>query len=340
MVKKNKLFLKKFTNVLFNYESFNLLNENIRRFIKEKGGGKEIYNINNLENYFFQNFIIKNNSFFFLNSFKFNKVLEKNFISFNKEIYEYFNNKKKEEKDFKLWRILVKDYIKEKSVDLVIIKNLYNLFKRKSLKKKLKNIYKNVISKKFIHRFFLIHYYYNKRFHRRVDFIRKKELFFYKIHFYDLKANTFIKNIISLILKKLALKGNSSFISKIFLLIFKVLKKKKIYLYKFFKVIYSRLFFPISLFKKKIAGRTMLVPNPYNKNFIKKHLLISTQVLKNSIKQRNEVHFGVRFHFELMDIYYGKSCISLKKIAENFLLVKNNLINMRFLKRKKRRRRK
>jgi hypothetical protein len=82
----------------------------------------------------------------------------------------------------------------------------------------------------------------------------------------------FIKKSIKIFSKLLIKKGNYNNVYNIMKFIILELKFKKMNLYNFFISIFDKLYIPISLYAKKVAGRKLLVPNPNNLNFIKRKL--------------------------------------------------------------------
>jgi ribosomal protein S7 len=114
------------------------------------------------------------------------------------------------------------------------------------------------------------------------------------------------------------------------------LKLKGLNLFNFFQLIFEKLYLPISLYKKRVAGRKMLVPNPYNLNYMNKKLWHSARLIERSLKNRKESSLKKKLIAELLDIYYDKgNSLSIKKKEEIITIIKDNKLNMRFLKRRK-----
>jgi hypothetical protein len=82
----------------------------------------------------------------------------------------------------------------------------------------------------------------------------------------------FIKKSIKIFSKLMIKKGNYNSVYNIMKYIITHFKNKKIDLYDFFLNIFNKLYIPISLYAKKVAGRKVLVPNPNNLNYLKRKL--------------------------------------------------------------------
>lgn len=144
----------------------------------------------------------------------------------------------------------------------------------------------------------------------------------------------FIKKSIKIFSKLLIKKGNYNNVYNIMKFIILELKFKKMNLYNFFISIFDKLYIPISLYAKKVAGRKLLVPNPNNLNFIKRKLWHSARIIVKSLSSRKETKLRDRLLAELMDIYNNKG-VSIKKKIDILNTIKENEMNMRYIKSKK-----
>ena len=116
----------------------------------------------------------------------------------------------------------------------------------------------------------------------------------------------------------------------------KALKKlsKKYSLFEFFyKIESKRSNISFETLKKKIAGRTVLIPLPLEPY---KQLNAMARLIITSTKIRKEKSFVDRFYNELIDVYKGKG-ITLNRKITYLKMIKENLINLRFLNAKRRR---
>jgi ribosomal protein S7 len=80
-----------------------------------------------------------------------------------------------------------------------------------------------------------------------------------------------------------------------------------------------------------------LVPNPYNVNYyMNNRSWHSARLITRAINNRYEKSFKNRFIFELFDIFYDKSSsASIKKKNELIDIIKENKLNMRYLRKKR-----
>lgn len=183
--------------------------------------------------------------------------------------------------------------------------------------------------------------FYNKKFFFDFDLLEKVEDYnrYSKgdIIIKKYKEINFLKKCIKILSGLLIENGNYSRIYRIVSLTFYKIRLKDLDIYNFFKEILFKLHIPISLYSKKIAGRKVMVPNPYNYNYMKKSIGYSFRIIKKSLKVRREIYLKDRLFFELMDIYENKG-LSIKKVSDLIKTIEESTINMRFMRKKKGRR--
>jgi ribosomal protein S7 len=178
---------------------------------------------------------------------------------------------------------------------------------------------------------------YNLRYNKYELLIFRMESSSYFRHIeYEYKKINYNKRCINIFSKILMKEGKYINIYTIMKHLLFYIKLKGLDLFNFFQLIFEKLYLPISLYKKRVAGRKMLVPNPYNLNYMNKNLWNSARLIERSLKNRKENSFKNKFIAELLDIYYDKgNSISIKKKEEIITIIKDNKLNMRFLKRRK-----
>lgn len=131
-------------------------------------------------------------------------------------------------------------------------------------------------------------------------------------------------------------KGRYINIYNIINFIIKGIRNKNIDIYNFFKIIIDKLYLPIDIYKKKVAGRKLMVPNPNNANYVKKSKENSFKLLKDSVKKRKEKDFKYRLFNELLDLYYNHDfSISFKKKEEIIKNIVDIKLNVRYLRKKR-----
>jgi hypothetical protein len=83
----------------------------------------------------------------------------------------------------------------------------------------------------------------------------------------DQNKMAYIKNCINVFSKVLMREGKYiNVYTLIDSLLFEI-RLKELDIYEFFNDIFKKVYLPISLYKKRVAGRKILVPNPYNVNY-------------------------------------------------------------------------
>lgn len=165
---------------------------------------------------------------------------------------------------------------------------------------------------------------------------RLNSVYYFEFMEYEYEHFEYIKNCINIFSKVLMKEGKYINVYTIMEYALFSIRLKELDIYLFFQAIFEKLYLPINLYKKKVAGRKLLVPNPYNLNYMDKRLWASARFIERSLLNRKEKSFKDRFISELFDIYYdnGES-LCLKKRNEIINIIQENRLNLRYLKRKK-----
>ena len=286
-----------------------------------------IYNFTILDKFISKNIYLKKLSNYYNINIKLFKKIKKNYNLINNILLNTNNLFLSDNRNFKIYyRKLnkgkkIKNYIKYNS----LIEQKYTYLDKALVNYSLNN--KNYY-------YFLKH---NLRYNKEElsMFKMESELYFKRMNF-DLKKINYIKDCINIFSKVLMREGKYIKVYNLIEYSLLQIKLKGLNLYDFFQNIFEKLYLPISLYKKKVAGRKILVPNPYNLNYMNKKLWHSARLIERSLKNRKEKSFKDRFLSELLDIYYDKGdSISIKKRTEFINIIKDNKLNMRYLKKKR-----
>lgn len=134
-----------------------------------------------------------------------------------------------------------------------------------------------------------------------------------------------ITSLVSVISKKGSIEKYNNYIN---IVIKKI--KNKYNLFNFFSVIEANLTIVFSTFKKKIAGKNLLVPISLTAY---KRVNLMSKIIISSLKLRKEKSFIEKLYNELLDILNNKGSSISKKLNYTKQL-KDLIINIRFLNEK------
>jgi ribosomal protein S7 len=285
------------------------------------------------------------NKIIYYNFFSLDKSLGKTIFfhsAFNSYYSNYLNNKLYSYKYLKIKDIYFKGEADNnqisnrytynqfnKTVNFIKVNNIIS--SNKSLFKEESNV-EVLLDKDYFFNFFNKNFLYNNDSLDELEI--NNEIARGEILIENYREINFVKKCINILSGILIEHGNYARINKVISLTFFKIRLRGIDLYDFFKEILRRLHVPISLYSKKVAGRKVLVPNPYNTNYMKKGLGYSFRIIKKALKERREIHLKDRLFFELMDILENKG-LSIKKITDIIQTIEESTINMRFIKKKK-----